>query len=42
MRYAYLLPAALLILILTISACGRKGDPMPPEKITNSQWVAFV
>lgn len=34
MRRRYLLPVMVLILLLAIPACGRKGDPRPPEKVT--------
>lgn len=36
-RYLLLLPSMALILLLTISACGRKGDPRPPDRITKNQ-----
>ncbi len=38
-RYLLLLLSVVLILLLTISACGRKGEPRPPEKITNNQVI---
>jgi predicted small lipoprotein YifL len=33
-RYIALLHILILILLLVAAACGRKGDPRPPEKIT--------
>lgn len=38
-RYLLFLPSMVLILLLTISACGRKGDPRPPEKVTKNQVI---
>jgi len=36
LKYSWLLHLVLFMVIITISACGRKGDPRPPEKITNN------
>lgn len=37
MRYVILFSAMILIFLLTVSSCGRKGDPIPPDKITSSK-----
>lgn len=31
MRYLLLLSIALFAVLLAISACGKKGDPIPPK-----------
>lgn len=40
MRYLYLLTTVVLISLLSISACGRKGEPRPPEKINSAAAFA--
>jgi len=32
MRGLYLLSIAVLLLLLMMSSCGRKGDPIPPKQ----------
>lgn len=33
MRHLFIRSAVLLVFLVTISSCGRKGDPIPPDKI---------
>lgn len=41
MRYVILFSAMILIFLLTVSSCGRKGDPIPPDKITSKNKMSI-
>ena len=34
MRNIILFSALVLIFLMAVSSCGKKGDPIPPDKIT--------
>lgn len=33
MKLIFISSAVLLVFLVTIFSCGRKGDPIPPEKL---------
>lgn len=39
MRYLALLQVLFIILLLVVAGCGRKGDPIPPEKIVTKRSI---
>ncbi len=38
MKLTFLGSAVLLVFLVTISSCGRKGDPIPPDKIGKTNY----